>query len=225
MAASFMRKWVVWVYASCGGLMLLGCGGTGDESAPSSASDATLYAKYTAKLRACGVLGEGQMRQMKQLPDEMRCDIERCFLPASCSALKAALCEWGGVENGGPDEATPVVACEFECEENTAFECANGDTVEASSVCDGRDGCQDGEASDEAGCEGKLFACGDGESVSKLAVCDGDPACKNGADERDCPSFRCKSGEQVPEALRCDGEAACADASDEAGCAPSLCGN
>jgi hypothetical protein len=127
------------------------------------------------------------------------------------------------VENGGPDEAAAVVNCGFDCEEDSRFECENGDTVEASSVCDGLDGCQDGQASDEADCEGKLFACGDGESVGKLAVCDGEPGCKNGADERDCPTFHCESGEQVPEALRCDGEPACADGSDEAGCA-SYCG-
>jgi hypothetical protein len=221
MAVSMVRNASVSAALGLVGL-LLACGSDGGSKGESS--DAELIAKRNAKFRECGVLGEGETGPSTALNDEYRCFVERCFLPADCAALKAAMCEWGGVEFGGPAEADSVVACAIACEEDTRLECTNGDFARAGVVCDGSDNCQDGNASDEADCEGKRFACGDGEFVSKSDVCDGEPRCNNEADERECETFGCKSGEQVAGALRCDGEPDCADASDETGCAPSLCG-
>jgi hypothetical protein len=194
-------------------LTLFACG---SETHKSGSNDDDLAARYTAKLRECGALGEGESDHLWTFDARARCSLEKCLLPARCDAFFEVTCNPGDSDYS-TSPSFYLLECFDKCTRDTAFQCGGGEWVSAGGECDGNEDCENG--SDEANCEGKRFACGDGSFTRFDLVCDGFTECDNGADEENCEMFRCDSGEEVVIAERCNHEPMCDDESDEAGCA------
>lgn len=88
----------------------------------------------------------------------------------------------------------PGLCTNFSCDKLHRFQCANNKCIPRYQVCDGRDNCNDGVASDEnnQGCSSKLRQCGLGEfrcanrkCVDKSVVCNLEDNCGDHSDERE----------------------------------------
>jgi hypothetical protein len=211
------RSALVWL------LVLAGCGLTGGEenNRPLPRTTGASCAALESTLRGCGLLTAGTFSDCDE-PDneEDRCQAA-CLGVATCSDLGLLFCRLDGEGVGGLSGA--LATCVQRCEP-LPFMCLNGETVSASSECDGFGDCSD--FSDEIDCEQALFECpGFGFSVSEFSVCDGVFDCPNGEDEADCGTsgglFRCAGGFAIPAEFQCDGANDCGDDSDEIGCVPS----
>lgn len=121
------------------------------------------------------------------------------------------------------------------------FQCANGQCVSRTYLCDRDNDCSDG--SDEASCpkptcNPQSFQCNNSVCVPALWRCDGDEDCADGSDEwsQNCEGkrpknttascrdheFQCANGECIHSSWRCDRGVDCLDGSDEVNCSKLL---
>jgi low-density lipoprotein receptor len=162
---------------------------------------------YSARLRACGVLTDGEFACLEPDSPEIQCELG-CLTAASCQLLWDFQCR----------SLPPVLdRCLSLC---NAFTCDGGERIPLNWQCDAELDCLDG--SDEDDCA--LFQCASGEEqVPERYHCNLVRNCLDGSDEVGCPTFTCDSGELIPEAYECDTDSDCADGSDEAGCPILTC--
>lgn len=153
--------------------------------------DRVLAAAVEAKLRDCGIVGEGPFNVGSVEDSFDRC-IGECITTASCEALDQTLCDL---------KSSSFSACNTACHDEDGnvpipedgYVCADGSRIPHTAVCD--DGvvmdCPGGE--DEQNCP--KFTCADGDVISAKYRCDGYLVmgaqaslfgCKDGSDEVGC---------------------------------------
>ncbi|XP_026667400.1 basement membrane-specific heparan sulfate proteoglycan core protein-like [Ceratina calcarata] len=104
------------------------------------------------------------------------------------------------------------------------FKCRNGQCIDSSAHCDGREDCVDGtdEHNCLTTCSGDQFRCMDGTCISIDKRCNQNIDCRNGEDENQCgcgeAEFRCADGGCIGYELQCNGVEECSDGSDERDC-------
>jgi hypothetical protein len=155
------------------GLLEAGTGGTSAEAGiPNACTDAV------ARLRECGI----QIEQLTACDptDAQSVCVAQCIIEAGCDELVAA--------TQGTTLEAPVILCSLACTSPTlVHECADGQLIVATAVCDGLLDCVDG--SDEQGCvePDQWFDCADGTDTVPLGwVCDGITDCPDASDEAGC---------------------------------------
>lgn len=134
----------------------------------------------------------------------------------------------------------PLKTAAKQCKDNE-FQCANGQCISTSFVCDKDNDCSDG--SDELSCpkptcSPNSFQCNNSMCVPAFWRCDGDTDCTDGSDEwpETCAGhesnkkqvqcgphqFQCADGQCIHSIWRCDNSIDCHDKSDEVNCSKSL---
>jgi len=197
-----------WV-AGAMGVTLIAASGCGDTEDGSSG----YCARFRVKLTDCGLSALFRDECEEPKDEEELCEA-RCAVSTSCQDFRDLFC----LDESPEDSA--LLACLTDCEP-PPFRCGSGESVAASSRCDGYEECMDG--SDEVT---DCPTCGSGEHFSEYQRCDGTMDCSDGLDERSCPTFRCANGELVPERAECDSVRDCGDGSDEhRSCSGFQCGS
>lgn len=148
----------------------------GTDSSVATLTPSALHAALLEKLRACGVVGEGQHYERPIEDGFDRC-VASCQIAAECMALQATRCR-------NQLDAT-LQGCTSRCTNlprDDGFACGTN-LLRRSWVCDQGEDCEDG--SDEANCA--PYTCADGQTIRSPHVhCDGVPDCADGSDEHGC---------------------------------------
>jgi len=194
--------------ALCAGCLSSGDSSTTAGGGPGPGSEADVD-ETRDRLRECDVYGEGDIRQVRDIPvTALSACILSCLAGADCGELSEFVCNY---ESSGD-----LDACQTACALEGSLTCPSGAVVASSAICDGVDNCVGGE--DEQDCAEPVSDC----RIDFYSVCDGYDDCEDGSDEVDCDYVRC-DGDVVSPAYFCDGWDFCQDGSDEQGCAERTC--